>query len=62
MSDIKAACYMAVNLILGFFGWINWTVIEGWLKILSLLVSIIVGLFAIRFYNSGHKKNKTEAK
>lgn len=58
MNDFKGASLLATNIILGIFGWISWTVVIGWLQVLSLITSIVVGIFAIRFYNSGHKKNK----
>lgn len=57
-SPITAAVYLTTSFITGFFGWISWTSMEEWMKFLSLVISMIAGVMAIRHYYYATKKNK----
>jgi len=57
-SPITATIFLVVSLGAGFFGWIGWTSMQEWMRFVSLIISMIAGIMAIRYYYYSTKKNK----
>lgn len=59
---LGASVALCVTFITGFLGWINWSSMEEWFKMVSLIISMVAGIMAVRYYYYATKNSKRDGK